>query len=85
VKKELQNLCPLSGDVVLEIRNVGEPLVPDALADESGRQLLPLQHLGMHPHDEDFFVVRTVKGADASALGQVSEVALHEVVIELLR
>ena len=39
----------------------------------------------MHAHDEDFLVVRTVEDADAPALGQVSDVAPHEVVVELLR
>ena len=39
----------------------------------------------MHPHDEDFLVVRTVEDADPPALGQVSDVAPHEVVVELLR
>ena len=39
----------------------------------------------MHAHDEDFLVVRTVEDADAPALGQASDVAPHEVVVELLR
>jgi hypothetical protein len=39
----------------------------------------------MHAHDEDFLVVRTVEDADASALRQASDIAPHEIVIELLR
>ena len=69
-KEELQNFRPLSGEVVLEMRDVGEPLVPDPLADERRGQLLPLQDLRVHAHDEDFLVVRTVEDADAPALGQ---------------
>jgi hypothetical protein len=47
----------LPADVILEIRDVGEPLAPNVLADERCGQLLALQYLGMYAHDEDFFVV----------------------------
>ena len=35
---------------LIEMRNVGKPLVPDTLADEPRRHLLPLHGLGMHAH-----------------------------------
>ena len=85
VQEELQNFCPLAGRVVLKMRDVGQPLVPDPLADERRGQLLPLQDFRVHAHDEDFLVVRTVEDADPPALGQVSDVAPHEVMVELLR
>ena len=50
-----------------------------------GGSFVSLQDLGVHPHDEHFLVVRTVEDADAPALGQVSDVAPHEVVVEFLR
>ena len=46
VKEELQNFRPLPRRVVLEMRDVGEPLIPDALADERRRQLLRLEDSG---------------------------------------
>ena len=67
------------------MRDVGEPLVPDPLADERRGQLLPFEELGMHADDEDFLVVRTVEDPNAPALGQASGVAPHEVVVEILR
>src|SRR4030088_2210446 len=63
VKEELQNFRPPPAGVVLEMRDVGEPLVPDSLADQRRRQLLRFEDLGMHSHDEDFLVVRTVEDA----------------------
>ena len=63
VKEELQNFCPLAGRVVLKMRDVSQPLVPDPLADERRGQLLPLQDFGVHAHDEDLLVVRTVEDA----------------------
>src|SRR5262249_56527023 len=33
VQKELEEDCPLPREIVLEVRDVGEPLLPDSLAD----------------------------------------------------
>ena len=82
--EELQNVRALSGGVVLEMRDVSEPLIPDSLADELRRQFVPFEEPGTDAHDEDFLVVRAVEDADAAALGQLSDVAPHEVVVELL-
>ena len=85
VKEELQNLRPLSREVILEMGDVGESFVPDLLPDERRWQLLPLQDFGMHAHDQDFLIVGTVEYPDAPALGQMSGAAPHEVVVEFLR
>ena len=37
----------------------------------------------MDADDEDFLVIRTVENANAAALGQASDVAPHEVMVEL--
>ena len=76
---------PCTGGVVLEMRDVGESLVPDPLADERLGQLLPFEELGMDADDEDFLVVRTVEDANAATLGQASGVAPHEVVGNFFR
>ena len=49
-----------------------------------GGQLLPLQDLAVHAHDQDLLVVGTVEDPDAPALGQALDVAPHEVVVEFL-
>jgi hypothetical protein len=48
-----------------------------------GRQLLPAENLGVHPHHEHFLVVGTVEDADAAALRQAARGAPEEVVVEL--
>src|SRR5208337_2974654 len=75
VEEELEDDRPLPGEVVLEVRDVGEALVPDAFAEERRGKLLPLQDLLVHPHDENLFVVRSVEDADLSALGEMSRIA----------
>ena len=82
VQEELEDDRPLSGEVVLEMRDVGEALVPDALANERRGKLLPLQNFVMHAHDENLFVVRPVEDADPSPFGKAPGVAPHEVVVE---
>src|SRR6516165_828535 len=52
VQKELQNDGPLPREVVLEVSDVGEPLVPDALAHEAGGEPLLFQNVLVHAHDE---------------------------------
>ena len=69
VEVELEDHHALTRQIVLEPRNVGEPLVPDRLADQLRRHLLRLQQLLVHPHDEDLFVVGAIEDADAAALG----------------
>ena len=85
VQEELEDDRPLSGEVVLEMRDVGEALIPDALANERRGKLLPLQDLLMHAHDENLFVVRPVEDADPSPFGKTPGIAPHEVVIEVFR
>jgi hypothetical protein len=57
------------------VGDVNEPLIPDSLADARRGQLLPLEDVGVHAHDEDLLVVRTIEDTDAPALGQAFEVA----------
>src|SRR6516162_3799751 len=69
VQKELEDDRPLPGEVILEMRDVGEPLIPDFFANVRRGQPLASENLGVHAHDQDLFVVRTVEDADAPALG----------------
>src|SRR5262249_16682119 len=79
-QEELQNDGPLPREVVLEASDVGEPLVPDALAHEPRGKPLPLQDLLVHAHDEDLFVVGAVEDANAAALRKALNVAPQEAV-----
>src|SRR6516162_10246586 len=65
------------------MRDVGEPLIPDFLANVRPGQPLASEDLGVHAHDQDLFVVRPVEDADAPALGQAPDVAPHEVVVQV--
>ena len=45
VQKEFEEDCPLPHEVVFEVRDVGESLIPDSLADASRGQPLPPDEL----------------------------------------
>src|SRR5215831_5709871 len=70
IEKELEDDGPLAGEVILEMRDVGEPLVPDVFADKLGGQLLAPENFLVHANDQSFFVVRAIENPDASTLGQ---------------
>src|SRR5262245_2513123 len=84
VQEELENDCPLPSEVILEVRNVGEPLIPDAFAHEPRGQLLLLQDRLMNAHNEDLLVVRSVEDPDPSALRQALDVTPEKIMIEVL-
>src|SRR6516165_5514813 len=85
VKEELEDDRPLSSKVILEVGDVGKPLIPDTLAQERRGQLLSLQDILMYAHYEDLLIVRSVKDPDPSPLGQALGVAPEKVVVEVLR
>src|SRR5262245_42182422 len=85
VEEELEDDGSLPGQVVLEVRDVGQPLVPDALRHELRGEPLPVQDLLVDAHHEDLLVVGAVEDADPAALGEAPHVSPHEVVVELLR
>src|SRR6516164_5709546 len=85
VQKELKNNRSLPTEIILEVCYVEEPLVPDAFAQERRGQLLSLQDMLMHAHNENLLIVGSVEDSDASALWQALGVAPEKVVIEVLR
>ena len=70
VQEKLENDGALPSEVILEMRDVEKPLVPDALAHERRGQVLPPQDFRVHAYDEDLFVVGSVEDSNQSALGQ---------------
>src|SRR5579871_482457 len=85
MQKELENDRPLPGEVILEARDIEQPLVPDALAHELRRQLLLLQDILVYTHHEDLLVVGSVENPDPPPLGQALDVAPEKIVVEVLR
>src|SRR5262249_60439987 len=69
MQEKLENDHTLPGQVVLEMRYVGEPFVPDALAHEDRRQPLPLQDILVHSHNEDLLLVGSIEYSDPPTLG----------------
>src|SRR5215469_4202124 len=85
MQEELENDRSPPSEVVLEMRDIGKPLVPDALAHELRRQILPLQDVLVHAYDEDFLIVGSIKDPDPSPLGQALDVTPQKVMVEVLR
>jgi len=83
MQKEFEDDRSLSREIVLEIGDVGEPLIPDSLTDAVLGELLLRQDFRVHAHDEHLFVIRTVENADTPALGQAFDIAPQEVVVEV--
>src|SRR5215467_15469988 len=84
VQEELENDGPLPSEVILEVRNVEEPLIPDAFAHERRGQHLSLQDMLMNAHNENLLVVRSVEDPDPSPFGQALDVTPEKVMIEVL-
>src|SRR6516164_9703050 len=84
VKEELEDDDSLPSEVILEVRDVGESLVPDALADQRPGQVLLVQDILVHANDQDLLVVRAVEDSDLSALGQTTGIPPQKVVAEVL-
>src|SRR4029077_13073230 len=68
VEKELEHDHSIAGEMALEFADILEAFLLDVLADELGRDFLPLQQFGMHAHDQGLLVVRAVEDADPSSL-----------------
>src|SRR5215471_3351205 len=64
--------------------NVMESLSPDMFRDEAGGELLALQKLGMHAHNQNFFIVGPVENADSAALRQAFGGAPEKIVVQFL-
>src|SRR5215467_10321451 len=84
LQKELEDNNSLTGEVVLEVCDIGEPLVPYPLPDKRLGQLLLPQDLLVHAHYQDFLVIRAVEDPDSPALRQTLTIPPHEVVAEVL-
>src|SRR5215831_14853695 len=84
VKKELANDNAITSKISLEVPDVLEALLPNVLRYQLRRQLLPLEKLSMHAHDERLLVVATVEDADATAFRQMSEATPKIIMGQLL-
>src|SRR5262249_52394276 len=61
VQKELEDDRALPREIILEIGDIGETLIPDSLTDAVlGKLFLP-QDFWVHAYDENLLVIRTVE------------------------
>src|SRR5687768_16059554 len=81
---EFANNYTIACQIALKLPNILESLFPDILGDKFRRELLLLQQLRMHPHNQGFFVVAAIEQPDHAALRQTSRAAPQVIVIELL-
>src|SRR6516164_7670089 len=84
VQEELEDNDSLPSEVILKVRDIGEPLAPYALSHQRLRYLLLLQDRLVHAHNQDLLVIGAVEYPDPPALGQTLGIPPHEVVLEVL-
>src|SRR5215469_435962 len=84
LEEELEDDDSLTSEVILEMLDIGEPLVPYALPDKRPGHLLLLQDVLVHAHNQDLLVIGAVEYPDPPALGQTLRIPPHEVVVEVL-
>jgi hypothetical protein len=64
LQEELEDNDSLTSEVVLEVRDIGKPLVPYALPNKRLGQLLLLQDLLVHAHNQDLLIIGAVEYPD---------------------
>src|SRR6201999_2237406 len=84
IQEELEDERAVAREMLLEGADVVEAMLPDVLAVQFRRQLLPLHEFGMHADDQLLLVMRAVEDADAPTLGKLPRNAPEEVVVEFL-
>src|SRR5208337_1547469 len=57
VEEEFENDHSLTVKILLEMRDIREPFVPDALGHQPGGQLLQFQQFLVYPDNQDLFVI----------------------------
>jgi hypothetical protein len=84
VQKELDDNDTVVNQILLEVVDLLEAPPPDTLVLKFGRELLAGEEFGVHPYDQDFFIVGTVENPDAAARRQGLEVAPEIIVVQFL-
>jgi hypothetical protein len=57
VQEELEDQRAVACEIVLEVADVLESMLPDLLRDQTGRQLLAREQGLVHPHDQHLLVI----------------------------
>src|SRR5215468_9584205 len=83
-QEKLEDNDSLTSEVMLEVRDISEPLVPYVLPDKRLGYLLLFQDLLVHAQNQDLLVIGAVEYPDPPPLWQRLAIAPHEVVIEIL-
>src|SRR5215470_4348508 len=83
IQEEFQDDGSLSRQIVLEMRDVSEPLVPDPLSDERRRQLLAFQNLVMHAKDGHCLRVRPLEYRQPPTRGKAVQVTKQKIVLKI--
>lgn len=84
VQEELYYNDAVVNQVLLKIVDLLKSPIPNILVLQRGRELLAGKKLGMHAHDKDFFIVRTVENSNSATSGQNFEAASQIIVVQFL-
>ena len=84
VQVDLDNVGAVVHQVLLEVVDFLEPLLPEPLAQCSRREALAVEELRMDAHHQHFLVVRAVEDADVAARRERLDRTPEEVVIEFI-
>src|SRR5215510_1076866 len=84
MQEEFENPRTIAGNVPFEGTDVVEALLPEILANQRLWQPLAIEQSRMNPHDQYFFVMRTIEDSDAATFRQAPRCAPKKIMIQLL-
>src|SRR5437660_3153920 len=85
IQKKLSNHYAVIREIPLKVLDVIKAFFPHVLAHQSVWKALILQNVGMNPHHEHLFVVRTIEYPDVPALRQALARAPEKIMIQIFR
>src|SRR4029077_16080538 len=84
MQEELDDACAVPVEVMLEVHDRLETIVPECPAVAAvRRQAFSLQDFRMDADDQDFLVIRSVEDADSPAFGEERLLPPEKIVFEL--
>ena len=83
MEKKFAHHHAISRQILLEVADVFETILPNVFAGQFWRQFLLCQKFGMHPDNEQFFVITAIKDSDVPPVWQTFHASPEIIVIQI--